>query len=94
MQGARERRQTPVRAYANHQVRRQLGRRGRGAPRCLSVGPALMSASGSGGERQSDRECPYGDNAESTQPGYGEFLVPESTGSKKALGASRSSFWL
>ena len=26
MQGARERRQTPVRAYANHQVRRQPGR--------------------------------------------------------------------
>ena len=63
MQGARERRQTPVRAYANHQVRRQLGRRRRGAPRCLSVGSALMSASGPGGERQSDRECPCGDDA-------------------------------
>ena len=31
MQGARQRRQTPVRAYANHQVRRQLGRRRRRA---------------------------------------------------------------
>ena len=69
MQGARERRQTPVRAYANHQVRRQLGRRRRGAPRCLSVGPALMSASGSGGERQSDRECPCGDGAEAARAG-------------------------
>jgi hypothetical protein len=61
MQGARGRRETPFRAYANHQGRRQLGRRRRGAPRCLSVGPALMSASGPGGERQSDRECPCGD---------------------------------
>ena len=64
MQGARQRRQTPVRAYANHQVRRQLGRRRRRAPRCLSVGPAPMSASGPGGERQSDRECPCGDEAD------------------------------
>jgi hypothetical protein len=48
---------------------RQLGRRRRGAPRCLSVGPALMSASGPGGERQSDRECPCGDYAEAAVVG-------------------------
>jgi hypothetical protein len=78
MQGARERRQTPVRAYATHQVRRQLGRRRRGPPRCLSVGPALMSASGPGGERQSDRECPSGDKPEAwSEPYETPEIVPE-----------------
>ena len=75
MQGARERRQTPVRAYANHQVRRQLGRRRRGAPRRFSVGPALMSASGPGGERQSGRECPCGDEGEALADRRSERLL-------------------
>jgi hypothetical protein len=53
MQGARERRQVPVRAHANHEVRPQLGKRSAG-PRCLSVGPPscpfLVSAASRLGE--------------------------------------------
>jgi hypothetical protein len=40
-------------------------------PPWLSVGPPLVSASGLGGERQSDRECPNGDGAAATSAGLG-----------------------
>ncbi len=54
-------RQAPVRAYANHQDRAQLG--ARGAIRFL------VAASGLGSERQSDRRCPSGDQAEDLKRG-------------------------